>query len=274
MSSVSSTSFPVITTLDRQVLVPGEFTLARGGHRTAQECIIYEGPGAYWLPKGTQVVQEYLGSTAFRLLGLSVPQFKMGILQKDATSKRQIVFLQEFLVDAEPMGNTWRALPSAVKVHLLCAGQLVGDANFLGPRNDNIIHVPPENDSKEVVYPRPGAPLKIDCARAFSELAAPGFVANELKTLIQDYNEEDRESARTFISGLSADTIREGLVAAYRELMQGVGQTDLDPESIRVLDLDNMGLSRIKTIQALCDALCAELATVQASLAETAAAGL
>lgn len=166
MSSVSSTSFPTITTLDRQVLVPSELSLAKGGHRTAQERIIYEGANALWLSKGTQVVQEYLGSTAFRLLGLSVPQFKMGILQKDATSRREIVFLQEFLADAEPIGARWPALFSALKVHLLCAGQLVGDADFLGPTNDNIIHVPVEDASREVVYSRPGMPQKIvRCAR-------------------------------------------------------------------------------------------------------------
>lgn len=54
--------------------------------------------------------------------------------------------------------------------------------------------------------------------------------------------------------------------------MQAVGQTDLEPESIRVLDLCSRGFSSIRTIQMLCDALCTELAAVQVALAEPAEA--
>lgn len=234
-SLASGIPYPRITTLDGQILLFDRRPFSREGRS-----VCCSDPQGSWLFTENQVLREYLGATVFHHMGIRIPKFKMGILEERALAEKKIVFVQ-WLPAGAPL-----ALKTAEKVRLFCAGQLVG-AGFFRSHEE---------------------PFKTDYNSVFSQLnSGQFFITQSMIGLIDELKQnEDRQWGRTvdaFIGDLSPKIVADALSIAYQELKSAT--QDLPRSVTRVLDLDQLSLQSIPTIDALREFLLIEWNAVKSA---------
>jgi hypothetical protein len=258
MASISSTThYPRITAFDGQVFLCDPVPSSRKGR-----CVVCHTPQGRWVFTEGQVLREYLGNTVFRCMGIRVPEFKMGIVEESALAEKKMVFMQWLPAGVQPVGvDLWSSLQTAEKVRLFCAGQLVGDADFLGSTIDSILYVPTVEGKVE-------APIKIHCEQAFSQLAGGHFFITQrmiglMDELKQNESPECGQAVDAFIGALDPDRVADALSTAYQQLKEATA--DLPPSVTRVLDLDQLSLGSVRTIDELRRALSLEWYAVKSA---------
>jgi hypothetical protein len=141
----------------KELIVADDFPLLISGQRSADQRHIYRDAtdGSLWCIKQNHPLKEYLGSTAYRALGVLVPDYDIGI-ETEGPGQGTITYLQKYLPGSSEIGQYILARP-ADAIPVIIAAAILGDIDVIGRRGDNILL-----DSSLL--------FKIDCGKIFEGL--------------------------------------------------------------------------------------------------------
>lgn len=177
-----------------------------------------------WRFKLSNVLNEYLGFAAYKALGINVPNFNIGVIDKEEQDcAGSLIFVQEYIDASEEISiDKLDAISTDIAnkiIPIILASFLIQDWDVTGPDGSNILLIKSQKDPQNLLNV-----IKIDCGRAFNsndcQLTASSS-GKHFNGLVNDFilhNQNEInfiEQISLFLSNINIEIFNERMSAAY-----------------------------------------------------------